>query len=447
MDLFEDVEQKIKPKQKKEIKPTKILLVFIIVLLIVIILIFCLLVYLKGNILKITLNGARNQELRQILIINEDKEVFVPIKAIAKYFGYEAYSGDYKTLEVDETKSYVKSENQVTMFTANSRVIQQILLENNMTQEIKIDQEIEEKDGEFYTTIDGAQKIFSIYFNYDKDKNNIVIITLENLYKSNSDYYAQNGFTAIEENFQNKKALLENMMILKSNNGKYGVINVASDQMVLETQYEKIEYIPNLSHFLVTGKGQKGVISKNRDMVINIEYKDIKIIENERDNRNYYLVTTTDNLMGLLDETGKAIVYPEYNQVGFDMKNFTNNDIESDYILFGKLIPVKQNNLWGIFDKEGKQLTNFEYSNLGCTTRLANTYNIIQIPEYELLVVSSQNGKYDLIKSDGTNLFGFVLDSVYKTINSGRSYYYMVVNGTTIELGTYLEQNGIKRVK
>ncbi len=445
MDLFGDVEQKIKPKQKKQIKPTTILLIFIAVLVVITILIFCLLIYLKGNILKISINGVKSEELKEIIIIKEDK-VVVPIKAIARYLGYEAYSGDYKTLEVDETKSYVKSEDEVTMFTAGSKIIQQILLENNSLQEIVIDEEIIEKDGEFYTTISGARKIFSIYFNYDKNKNDIIIMTLDYLYANNLNYYMQNGFAEINESFQNKKALLENMMILKTSNNKYGVINVATGKMILEPQYENINYIPKLSKFIVTGNGLKGVISKDKEMVVKIEYKDIQVIENEKDNSSYYLVTTSNNLMGLIDKDGKEIIYPEYSQIGYNMKNFTDNDIESDYILFGKLVPVKQNNLWGIFDLQGNQITDFEFSNLGCTTKLSNAYNIIQVPEYELIIVSSTNGKYDIIRTDGTKLFGFVLDSVYKTINTGKSYYYMVVNGTTIDLVTYLEEHGITKV-
>ncbi len=445
MDLFGDVEQKIKPKQKKQIKPTTILLIFIAVLVVITILIFCLLIYLKGNILKISINGVKSEELKEIIIIKEDK-VVVPIKAIARYLGYEAYSGDYKTLEVDETKSYVKSEDEVTMFTAESKIIQQILLENNSLQEIVIDEEIIEKDGEFYTTISGARKIFSIYFNYDKNKNDIIIMTLDYLYANNLNYYMQNGFAEINESFQNKKALLENMMILKTSNNKYGVINVATGKMILEPQYENINYIPKLSKFIVTGNGLKGVISKDKEMVVKIEYKDIQVIENEKDNSSYYLVTTSNNLMGLIDKDGKEIIYPEYSQIGYNMKNFTDNDIESDYILFGKLVPVKQNNLWGIFDLQGNQITDFEFSNLGCTTKLSNAYNIIQVPEYELIIVSSTNGKYDIIRTDGTKLFGFVLDSVYKTINTGKSYYYMVVNGTTIDLVTYLEEHGITKV-
>ena len=208
MDLFEEVEQKIKPKQKKEIKTTTILLVIIGVLVVITILILSLLVYLKATMLKITVDGVSNQDLKQVLIINEDK-VTVPIRAIAKYLGYEEYSGDYKTLEVDSTKGYVKNEDQVTMFTANSKIIQQILLENSSLQEIVIDEEIIEKDGEFYTTVDGLKKIFSVYFSYDINKNNIAIVTLENLYESSLQYYMQKGFVKIEEKFQNKKALLE----------------------------------------------------------------------------------------------------------------------------------------------------------------------------------------------------------------------------------------------
>lgn len=445
MDLFEEVEQKIKPRPKKEIKPTTILLGIIIVLVIITILILCLLMYLKATMLKITVNGVANNELREVLIINEDK-ITIPIRKIAKYLGYEEYSGNYKTLEVDPTKGYIKSEDQVTMFTANSKIIQQILLENNSLQEIVIDEEIIEKDGEFYTTVDGLKKIFSVYFDYNKTKNNIVIVTLEKLYENSLQYYMQKGFVKIEETFQNKKALLDNMMVLKTSNDKYGVINITNDQMVLETQYENIEYIPNLSKFIVTGKGLKGVISKEKEMILNIEYKEIEIIENEKDNKKYFLVTTSDNLMGLMNTDGEVIIYPEYNKIGFDMKNFTNNDIKNDYLLFGQLIPVQRNNMWSLFSLEGNQITNFEYSSLGCITKLANTYSIIQVPEYELIVVNSTNGKYDLIKSDGTPLFGYVLDSIYKTITSGKNYYYMVVNGTTIELGTYLEQHGVKRV-
>lgn len=447
MDLFAEEERKIRQKPKKDIKPTTILLAFIMILSIVTVIIFCLLIYIKGNILHIMLNGVENEELKQVLIINEGK-VQVPIKSIAKYLGYEAHSGDYETLAVDATKSYVENDNQVTMFTANSKIIKQILLESNSVQEITIDEEIIERDGEFYTTIEGAKKIFDIYFTYDQSKNNIVIMTLEVLYNNDLNYYMQHGYVKIEETFQNKKALLENMMILKNKSEKYGVMNVATGQMILENQYDAIQYIPKLSSFLVTGNKQKGVISKDKKMILDIEYKDIKIIENQKENESYYLVTTNNNLMGLMSTDGEIIIYPEYNKFGIDnSSNYKDNDINNEYILFNKIIPVKQNNLWAIFNIQGEQITEFQYTNLGCTTKLANTYNVIQIPEYELIVVNTENQKYNLITTDGRELFDDEIELVYKTVSSGKEYYYVVSNEKTIELISYLKQNGIKKVK
>lgn len=446
MDLFEEEEQKLKPKERKKIKSTTILLIFIILLSIITVAIYCLLMQIKGTILKVNLNGASSQELKQVLVVNGEN-VEVPIKAISKFLGYEAYSGDYLTLTVDENKSYVKNLNQVTMFSAESKVIKQILLEDNSSQNIIINEEIIKRDGEFYTTIEGARAIFNIYFNYDKQTNTIDLITLDQLYANYLNYYVSNyGFVGIEETFENKKAILENMMILKTSNGKCGVISTQTGQMILETQYDEIKYISNLKSFLVTGKGLKGIISKEKDMIVDIEYRDIKIIRNEENNKNYYLVTTNNNLNGIIDETGKVVIYPEYNQIGYDMSNFSNNDINNEYILFGKIIPVKKGNLWAIFDMNGKQITEFQYTNLGCTANIANSYKVIQIPEFELIVVSSADGKYDLITAEGKNVFGYVLSSVYKTVNLGKNYYYIVANGSTIELMPYLEKNGIKRV-
>ena len=163
MDLFE--EEILKPKKKKKaINPKTVILIAIIMLLLMLVATIVSIVYLKGTILTINLDGIANKELENIIIIEENNKVYMPIKRMAEYLKYVSYNGDYITLSEDATKCYIKNDEELVSFTLNSNILVKVI--GDKTEQIKIEEPIKEINEELYITAEGAQEAFNFKFYY-----------------------------------------------------------------------------------------------------------------------------------------------------------------------------------------------------------------------------------------------------------------------------------------
>ena len=151
------------------------------------------------------------------------------------------------------------------------------------------------------------------------------------------------------------------------------------------------------------------------------------------DNQNGLYLVKQNNLYGVVDANGKVIIEPAYKQIGVDIKKYTQNGIENQYVLLDEIIPIKNDqNLWGIFNIKGEKIVDFEFTGIGCeTTQVSNSYPALVIPSYKILIVEKDK-HYNLITSSGEQLIpSYVLDSVYMKSNTetGENKFYMTYNG------------------
>ena len=428
-------------KQNKKTKAPLIMGILVVLLIIISIIIVTLILYIKSTILSITIDGVRVNDLESILYIQQDENgnstIYIPIRAIASYFNYEDYSGDYKYKSEDTTKCYVKNEYETAMFTLDSDTIIKTRGDSDYDY-VQLDEKVFEKDGELYTTIDGIKKAYNVEFIYDQAKNNIEIYTMDYLVT----IYAQSlGYENYSQEFTDKKAIFENMIIIQQN-GYYGVVEASTGNLVLEPKYELISYLPSTTDFLVKSNGTYGIMSKEAVAKVNITYDQIKII----DNANGLYLIRKNNFYGVIDIDGNTIIEPEYQQIGINSNSFSENGVENQYVFFDKLIPIKYNNLWAFFDVEGKQITEFEYTNIGCTrSSVTNTYPVLIIPSYEIVVVQKDNF-YNLMQTNGNEIInGYVVDSVYmkRNASTGETNFYMTYNGKTEDIEKILADQGL----
>ena len=235
MELYEEVEN------TKKSKLTMIIGICIAVLIVLTILIICGIIYLNVAVMRITVDGQSKNAIEQILYIPEN----IPIRAIAKYLNYEDYRGDYKIKSEDSTKCYVKNENEIAMFTKDSDTLVKTRGDSDY-EYIKIDKKVIEKDGELYTTPKGIEEAFNTLFDYNSEKKRINIYTMDYLNQYYSTKQKIDGEEIkLSEEYSDKKAIFENMMIIISND-QYGVINAETGESVLENKYEEHKkYIGN----------------------------------------------------------------------------------------------------------------------------------------------------------------------------------------------------------
>lgn len=443
MNLIEEGFQEKEEKKKK--MTTTIILSVIIILVIAIISIIAYIMYVKGNTLKVYLDGQTNDKLKELLMIEEDGTVYAPIKEIASYFGYESYNGEYTEKSENASKCYIQNENEVVNFTLNSNKI--YILDLTKSSEnyeyVYTKNPVKASGGVLYASTDMIEKAFNISFQYEQDENRITILTMPYLIQAYSSKVLDYGYTSISAVFANQKTVLQDMLVVEKN-GKYGVIRV-DGKAVLEAKYDNITYLPNLidgktQNFLVQNNKKVGIMTGTGETKIQIMYDSIELMDSDAG----LYVAKKDNKYGVLDLKGNVKIYIENDEIGMDISKFEGNNIKSKYILAGNLIPVRKNNYWGLYDKNGNQVVDFKYDSFGyIASSNKEALNLLVIPDYNVLV-ACKNKKYTLLSSSGEELFAApVADDIYMTISGGEKHYYIAANNGKMDAKEYLDRIGI----
>lgn len=428
---------------KKKSKIPMIIGILIVFLIIVTVAIIYGIMYLKSTVITAKIDGQKKNNIVEILYFKEENgssKVYIPIRKVAKFLGYEDYRGDYKIKSEDDSKCYVKNEYETAMFSLDSDTLIKTRGDSDY-EYITLDEKVFEKDGELFTTPTGIEKAFNTLFEYNSSSNIINIYTMEYL----NQYYASklkigeysqqatsgsNNTEKLSDDFTDKKAIFENMIILQKDK-LYGVIDATTGKSILENKYEDIKYLPATEDFLVKSNGKVGVLAKDSSTKVRVVYDEIKIM----DNQNGLYLVKQNNLYGVIDTKGKTIISPEYKQIGIDISKFTQNGIENQYVLLNKIIPVKNNqDLWGMFDIKGQLVKDFIFTGIGCSSsnlsKIANAYPAVVIPSYQVIIVEKDK-HYNIITTSGEELIPtYVLETIYLKTNTetGENTFYMAYN-------------------
>lgn len=440
------IEESVKyEKEEKGSKLKTIILVCIIITVLAIIGIASYLVYIKSTILTVTLDGNVNGQVKELLIIEDNGKVYIPIKKIASFFNYSSFDGEYEAKSESKNQCYVQSENEVVNFELGSNKIYKLDLNNSSKnyEYVYIDEPVKAINGELYATEDAIEKGYNISFDYNQKSNQITILTIPYLIKAYENKILDYGYSEIDSGFVNQKTVLEDMLVVIKNDKKrqYGVISVNGDT-ILEPKYDKITYIPEVGDFLVESNGKVGIISTQRETKVQIIYDSINLMDSD----NGLYVVKKDNKYGVIDIRGNIKIYIENDEIGVDLSRFSENEVKNKYLLVGNLIPARKDKYWGLYNKNGELVVDFEYDSLGyIASNNKNALNLLVIPNYDV-VVACKNKKYTLINSSGEKLFEPRADDIYMTISEGKKHYYIAVNDRSFDAEEYLNQIGVKPI-
>lgn len=360
----------------------KLLLGIIIVLIIAVMAVAGTMIYfvtmgdISGTKQTVYLDGVQNNIISNSVITENDVS-YIPIKQLANLVGYEAYNGDYIYVSEDINKCHVILESEdVIQFENNSNKAYKIKYGKNIAHtELTLENPILSINNDLCISLEDVTSALYIYETIDG--NNVKLYSLETLYTSYNNMAISLGYTEIINTFANQKAILNNILICKSNRNKCGVINSAGE-VIVEAKYDNIEYVETTGDFIVTYNGQKGIIN-NKQSKLSISYDDI------------------------------------------------------DYIDYANLYAVTSNKKIGFFDTNGQKIIDFNYDEVGSKTGVKNASSVQYITTKGLLVVKA-NGKYGLVNKQGATVIDFTLDDVYSTIYNGNLSYYIVSDGNVIDI-------------
>lgn len=398
--------------------------------------------------LTIIIDGKDVSDLRTIMDIQIDENgktiFYIPIREFGQYLnkanpelGYVTYKGDYDPQTEEENKCYIERKGiEVTLFSANSKDVYKMNLQkqNSEYEQYTIDKNVYLNKGKLYTSVEGIEKGYNVFVKYDETNKTITINSLDKIITNVSQSLEQKGENGsygklkVTEIYSDYNAVNEGGIVVKADSGTYGILN-ANDfsKYILEPKYDKIEYIPETTDYLVTSNGKVGLFSKDGRRKIEMMYEQLTQIG--QDSKLY--VMKANNQYGVVDENGNTIIYPEFDQIGIDVKQFAYNGIKKGYIILNKLIPVKEKELWAFFDTKGKPIsgnsvqTAFKYTNIGYrTSNSDNIYSLLVIPEYNVIVVGDKSKKYGFMNINGVERH-MLFNKIYIKVSSGKALYKM----------------------
>lgn len=443
------------------ISSKKILVAAIIGILLLTIIIVALLVFvisINGNKLGLTVN---NKKATQYLI-EKDNIKYIGIEDLAKLLGdgYTFKNGT-KTGE-DDTKCYVTNSNilESVFFEIDSKEIYKVMEDTNEVEYYTIENPIIKENGKIYMPINSVNLCLNAIITNNKNKYAITSIeNFEGKYnKAKSKTFNPDDSIVWNTTPSNKKLLKKQLVVIKDSRGQLGLAKVNSSYNkksktttvtttpVIDPKYDYIKYIEKYNELIVEAQEKRGVIklSENngdftKTTIVSLQYDDIKPISDElflvsdgtgEKEKKYGIVSIANNSEDLVLPT-------EYDQIGVDDSQFTDNGLNNKYIFYNNLIPVKKNNLWGFVNLNGSNIIKIEYSEIGCVGSNTNN-NVLLVPDIDGIVISKE-GKYGVLGKTGRTLLKIEATKIYKSTMNGTKQYLVEISGKEYNLVDYIK--------
>jgi len=427
-------------------KLSRIILIFIILIFIAIIAIICTILYIQKSAFRVYIDGVSVNLPQDTIIIEENGKIYADIKGIAEYLGYTPHNGEYKLYTEDTNKCWVYSKNETASFFLNSNKISKVVPDITKDYEdYTIQDPVISKNGKLYCSAEGIKIGFNVTINYSNEANTLEIYTLPYLVKTYNATLKKYGYEGVSSNFNNQKAILYNLFVVKGDNNLYGVIN-SQNKEIVGSRYRSMQFNENAREFYVSDmSGKIGIVTEQGDTKINLLYDSVSMI----DKQNGLYLVKSNNKYGILGNTGEIVIHLEYDKIGVDTTKFPADTIKNKYVLFENAIPVYQNKKWGLFDVKGKNIVPLEFDEIGYTKGSSGSLsgkavnNLLIIPNCKAIVLGQKVDKgtlYGIYSSEGKKLVPCRLTNAYSVISAGISTYYMEYQGNTLNIEEYIQR-------
>lgn len=228
--------------------------------------------------------------------------------------------------------------------------------------------------------------------------------------------------TITSDNYYNEKTKNKTTGFIvskKTEDGyRYGYINYRG-KMILDTEYTELERVTSISnekelYFIAFKEGQAGLL-RNKKVILNYEYEDIQY-----SSLNDVFVVQRNGKQGIASKKGETIVNTEYDSITFGgmyinakkgstiyLFDLNGASIENKEIVSktatenpNYFITVDQNDIYTVIDGEGK-------------TVIDNDYSYIEYLSGDYFIVA-KDGKNGIINISGKSVVDLVYTSIFR---------------------------------
>ena len=236
----------------------------------------------------------------------------------------------------------------------------------------------------------------------------------------------------------------------KAKSENYGVISLDGKE-IISKKYEEITFVQNTEQFYVTtSDGRVGILDKDAGNVIapSDKFEEISLLDQEN---KIYLVRKGKEY-GVVNGTGKIIIYPEKDKIGIDLEKTKFENVENPNVLFNKCIPVEKDNKFGLYNLDGDVVLEAAYDGFGYITTekvsSGNEESVLLIPSYVGIngIVVNYNDKYGIYDVNVGLTVPTVFDKIYSRTRNGETTYYAQYNGEEMNLEDYLKSSNLNTV-
>jgi hypothetical protein len=475
-------------KDDEEKQKTKriIAIIFAIMFVLAIIAVVLLVLISKGEKPKLSLNIDGNPMTSGQVFYEYDSNAgtwFFSVKDLANVLNYTYNRGGIDVTDESESNCTIVNPNKFekVLFESNKQELVKYYtypnaLVSNQHFDIKYMIRYDTVNKRILADESAIERAFNCDVSYDENTLKLSIVTLDGTVIRAFSDMNKNAVTSAKDafsdvvTFQNNKALLRNIVIVKDpNTGLYGIekynAETNSFDSIISTKYKYFQFIEGLNKFIAQGENDKyGILSETGEVDVDLSYTYLFCIDIRS---GLYMAGTTSGKQCVVagassqtTHTGKIIVPADYDRIGISGNNFNDDRLEGEYILCGSLIPVQKNGKWGFYSIDGTRVVDPIYDGVGCPTPQggvtggrANIRGCVVIPDIKAIVIQENKtivegnntrvtAYYGLINYKGELKVQTNATAIFSSTENGvRTYYYGNEQEQTDIIRFWKEQN------
>lgn len=349
-DLYKERLEK-NTRKRRGVMLSIVLCAFLIALLFIMIVI---LKYQDSITEKLFLNDTQVALKPEFYKTMEDGTIYLNVREIANILGYTYTKGEYNKFNEDEDSCYLQNDFEIVSMAVQSEkykkfievsgkpVISEIEVtmknENGYNETFHLKKELKFIDGKIYASLDDIAEMLNVQIDWKQYR--FRFYSLEYMITAAKSIVGKAGYTEMSGYYENLKSVLYGYAIVGNGSAKekkeslYGVISLKDGKEIISVKYDDIKFVQNVREFYVTvSNGTMGILADDGSTVIApSEYEDISLLDDEN---QLYLVKKEEEY-GVVNRTGKRIIYAENDEIGLDVSKFDLIEIENNKLLYDR---------------------------------------------------------------------------------------------------------------